>query len=75
MDTFITELVNYGIENGLIDELDRIYTTNRLIELMGLSEYTAPSEAPSPRALTLHSPTMMSAQCVSSPRLNNREGE
>ena len=53
MDTFITELVNYGIENGLIDELDRIYTTNRLIELMGLSEYTAPSEAPSPRALHL----------------------
>ena len=39
INTYITELVNYGITNGLIDELDRVYTTNKLIELFGLDEY------------------------------------
>ena len=53
MDTYITELVNYAIENSLIDELDRIYTTNRLVELMGLQEYTEPEEKPASRELHL----------------------
>lgn len=36
---YIHELVNYGIKNGLVDHADRIYTTNRLLELFQLTEY------------------------------------
>lgn len=41
----IATLVNYGIAAGLIDETDKIYTTNRLLELFGLEEYDEPSGA------------------------------
>ena len=46
INTYITELVNYGIKNGLIDELDRVYSVNKLIELMGLDEYAEPESGP-----------------------------
>ena len=54
INTYITELVNYGITNGLIDELDRVYTTNKLIELFGLDEYNEPSEVPPKRELMIN---------------------
>lgn len=38
----IARLVQYGIAAGLVNEADRIYTTNRLLELFGLEEYDAP---------------------------------
>ena len=38
----IAELVNYGIAAGLVDEEDKIYTTNRLLELFGIEEYEEP---------------------------------
>ena len=53
INTYITELVNYGIRSGLVSELDRVYTTNRLVELLGLDEYTAPENEPAARALHL----------------------
>jgi len=59
INTYITELVNYGITNGLIDELDRVYTTNKLIELFGIDEYNEPSEVPSKRELHLILEDMM----------------
>lgn len=34
----IKKLVEYGLLTGLIEEEDRIYTTNRLLELFGLDE-------------------------------------
>lgn len=40
MDVLISELVGYGLENGLIEEADRIYVINRLLELFGLDSYT-----------------------------------
>lgn len=40
----IKKLVTYGEEKGLLGEADRIYTTNRLLEVMGLSEYSEPEE-------------------------------
>ena len=46
INTYITELVNYGISKGLVDELDRVYVTNRLIGFFGLDDYTAPEEVP-----------------------------
>ena len=34
----IRKLVRYGLDTGLITEADKIYTTNRLLELFGLDE-------------------------------------
>lgn len=34
----IKKLVEYGLLTGLIEEEDKIYTTNRLLELFGLDE-------------------------------------
>jgi len=45
IDSYITELVNYAIDSGLICEDDRIYSVNRLLELFGLNDYTAPDDA------------------------------
>ncbi|MBR4403548.1 MAG: UDP-glucose--hexose-1-phosphate uridylyltransferase [Clostridiales bacterium] len=59
INTYITELVNYGIRNGLIDELDRVYAVNRLAELMELDEYEAPETAPAERDLHLILEDMM----------------
>jgi len=59
INTYITELVNYAISNGLVDELDRVYTTNKLIELFGLDEYNEPSEVPPKRELHLILEDMM----------------
>ena len=35
----IKKLVTYGLESGLIEESDRVYTTNRLLEALDLEEY------------------------------------
>lgn len=35
----IGELVEYGCQNGLVAEDDRIYITNRLLEFFGLTDY------------------------------------
>ena len=53
INTYITELVNYGVREGLVDGLDRTYTINRLIELFGLIEYEEPEIIPGPRELHL----------------------
>ena len=49
----ITELVNYGVRSGLVDESDRVYTVNRIIEALGLDEYNEPQEEIIPRDLHL----------------------
>ena len=59
INTYITELVNYAIANGLIDELDRSYATNRLLELFGLDEYIIPDSTPASRDLHLILEDMM----------------
>ena len=53
INTYITELVNYGVREGLVDGLDRTYTINRLIDLFGLIEYEEPEVIPGPRELHL----------------------
>ncbi len=40
----IAALVNYGIVCGLVDENDKIYTINRLLELFGVEEYEEPEK-------------------------------
>lgn len=41
---YISELVLYGKANGLIEECDEIYVTNRLLELFDLMEYSVKNE-------------------------------
>ena len=35
----ITKLVQYGLDCGLIEQEDKIYTTNRILEILCLDEY------------------------------------
>ena len=50
----IHELVEYGMRSGLIDAADKIYVTNRLLELFRLSDYTEPESVKNePRQLHL----------------------
>lgn len=39
IDSAIKKLVRYGLETGLIEERDKIYATNRLLELLEKEEY------------------------------------
>ncbi len=48
----IARLVRYAEENGLISEHDRLYSVNRLLEILGIDDYKAP-EAELPEALPL----------------------
>ena len=44
ISTLIKELVVYGMNNGLVEAVDEIYTINKLLELFGINEY-APDES------------------------------
>ena len=46
IDMRMKQLVEYGIENGLIEEEDRIYTTNVILEMLGLDSYEDPGNVP-----------------------------
>lgn len=61
-DRLITELVNYGLKEGLIPEADRICTVNRLLEALGLDEYNSPEEEIIPRELHLILEDLISLQ-------------
>lgn len=47
----IKKLVNYAVGAGLITEDDRVYSTNRLLEALGLEEYEEPAEVSGSREL------------------------
>lgn len=44
IETWIAQLVNYGLETGLVEKRDEIYTTNRLLELFELEDYNKPEQ-------------------------------
>ena len=46
INALISELVTYGLETGLIEDADKIYVTNRLLELFGILEYKEVEVAP-----------------------------
>lgn len=39
INKYINELVNYGLKDGLVVDADKVYVTNRLLELFGLLEF------------------------------------
>ena len=42
INTSIRKLINYGLECGLIEKEDEIYTINRVLEILNLDEYNEP---------------------------------
>ena len=44
INTAVKKLVTYGLEKGLLDKRDKIYAVNRILEVLGLAEYTEPEE-------------------------------
>ena len=46
IDRAIRDLVLYGERAGLLEKEDEIYARNRILEVLGRSEYTEPKEAP-----------------------------
>ncbi|MGN0435254.1 MAG: UDP-glucose--hexose-1-phosphate uridylyltransferase [Wujia sp.] len=51
IDKLINELVIYGINNGLVDQADKVFVTNSLLELFGVLEYTETTDEVTPREL------------------------
>lgn len=47
IDELIQKLVVYGMNTGLVSLEDKVYTTNRLLELFGLEDYEEPAGNPS----------------------------
>ena len=53
MDKLISELVNYGMECGLINVEDKVYVVNRLLELFDKKDFTWSDEKVRPVHLIL----------------------
>ena len=51
IDQLISELVAYGLQNGLVDDADKVYVTNGLLELFQRQDYQEPEESGKPRAM------------------------
>ncbi len=51
VDQGIKKLVQYGLETGLITEVDRIYATNQILDVLGLDEYDEPEAVEGPVVL------------------------
>ena len=47
INTYIKQLINYGLTAGLIPPADEVFCTNRILEVLGLYEYDAPKSVPS----------------------------
>ncbi len=46
INSLIRQLVNYGMDKGLVPKEDEVYTVNRLLEVLKLDEYTEPEAVP-----------------------------
>ena len=44
IDKSIKKLISYGMEKGLFTERDRIYVTNRILEILNLDEFECDEE-------------------------------
>lgn len=51
IDQVISELVTYGLQNGLIENEDKVYVTNSLLELFKQQDYQETIESAEPREL------------------------
>lgn len=44
INSSIKKLITYGIEKGFLDKRDEIYAINRILEILGITEYAEPQE-------------------------------
>ena len=44
INTYISALVDYATRTGLISFADKIYATNKILEILNLDEYEEPTE-------------------------------
>lgn len=44
IDNAIKRLVQYGIDTGLMEEVDRIYATNQILDVLKMDEYEEPED-------------------------------
>ena len=49
----IAKLVKYGENAGLVSGLDKIYATNRILEIMQISDYEEPEQIPETDSTTI----------------------
>ena len=47
----VRDLVQYGLDTGLLDEEDRYYARNQILRLLGLTEYEETEEPEKKRSL------------------------
>ena len=52
IDKYITALAEYAINSGLIEEEDRIYSINLLLDVLNLDEYSEPENTDEVKALS-----------------------
>ncbi|MBO4864426.1 MAG: UDP-glucose--hexose-1-phosphate uridylyltransferase [Eubacterium sp.] len=52
INLLINELIEYGKRSGLIEEADVVYTTNKLLELFNVDEYTLTPDTPDSPAVS-----------------------
>ena len=46
-EIYLSALVRYGLDTGLIEDCDKTYVTNRLLEILKLDAFAAPEAVPS----------------------------
>ena len=46
-EIYLSALVRYGLDTGLIEDCDKTYVTNRLLEILKLGAFAAPEAVPS----------------------------
>lgn len=54
IDQLISELVAYGLMKGLIDDADKVYVTNGLLELFQRQDYQEPEKLGKTEKITAH---------------------
>ena len=54
IDQLISELVAYGLQNGLIDDADKVCVTNGLLELFQKQELSGAESICRAKRVTLH---------------------
>ena len=64
IDQLISELVAYGLQNGLIEDADKVYVTNGLLELFQKQDYQEPNASVEPRDLHFILEDMLAIQKI-----------
>ena len=48
IDSYVRDLVEYGLHTGLIGEDERVYSTNLILDVMDMDSYEEPADYKAP---------------------------